>query len=99
MSKVIKLKQSDIENIVKNIIKEAPEFDDFDTQIGPEELPGANDPDMNDPEFYQNPETGEKYYEDPSKNPTDGAVVVEDPKTGKKYIIDTGLERILAVTK
>jgi hypothetical protein len=39
MSKIIKLKQSDIEKIVENVIKEQPEFDDFDTKIQPEELP------------------------------------------------------------
>lgn len=37
MAKVIKLKQSDIEQIVTNIINEQ-QFDDFDTQIQPEEL-------------------------------------------------------------
>lgn len=98
MSKVIKLKQSDIENIVKNIIKEAPEFDDFDTQIGPEELPGADDPDMNDPAFHEDPKTGEKYYEDDSKEPSDSVVVVMDPNTGKKYVIDADNERILGIT-
>lgn len=38
MSKVIKIKQSDIEKIVKNIV-EGQEFDDLDSQIQPEELP------------------------------------------------------------
>ena len=44
MSKVVKLKISDIEKIVKNVINEseAP-FDDFDTKIQPEELPGYED--------------------------------------------------------
>lgn len=47
MSKIVKLKQKDIENIVKNILKEEPaEFDDFDTKIQPEELPGANDDEL-----------------------------------------------------
>lgn len=99
MSKIIKLKQSDIENIVKNIIKEAPEFDDFDTQIGPEELLGADEPDMNDPEFHEDPKTGEKYYEDPSRESSDSVVVVVDPNTGKKYVIDSDNERILGITK
>lgn len=62
MSKVVKLKQSDIEKIVENIIKEA-EFDDFDTQIQPEELPGSNEPNMEDfgdeLTLAQNPKTGE----------------------------------------
>lgn len=46
---VIKLKQSDIEKIVNNILKEG-EFDDFDTEIQPEEIPN-NDELMNDPEI------------------------------------------------
>jgi hypothetical protein len=46
---VIKLKQSDIEKIVNNILKEG-EFDDFDTEVQPEEIPN-NDELMNDPEI------------------------------------------------
>jgi glucose dehydrogenase len=44
MAKVIKLKQSDINRIVEGIMREEDpfEFDDFDTKIQPEELPGAN---------------------------------------------------------
>jgi hypothetical protein len=42
MAKVIKLKQSDITKLVSNVIKEAQEFDDFDTKIQPEELPGQD---------------------------------------------------------
>jgi hypothetical protein len=58
MGNIIKLKQKDIENIVKNIVKEAAEYDDFDTKIQPEEFP-EDDFDMNDPEFqYQDPTTG-----------------------------------------
>jgi hypothetical protein len=41
MAKIVKLSISDIENIVKKTIKEA-EFDDFDTKVQPEELPGAD---------------------------------------------------------
>jgi hypothetical protein len=43
MTNVIKLKQSDIEKIVSQVIKEQQEFDDFDTKIQPEELPGAEE--------------------------------------------------------
>jgi len=43
MAKIIKLKQSDIEKIVENILKESEGFDDFDTQIQPEERPGADE--------------------------------------------------------
>jgi hypothetical protein len=46
MAKVIKIKQSDIEKIVENILKENPEFDDFDTKIQPEELPGYDEADI-----------------------------------------------------
>ena len=42
MAKIVKLKLKDIENIVRKTIKES-EFDDFDTKIQPEELPGAED--------------------------------------------------------
>lgn len=41
MAKVVKLNLKDIENIVKKTINEA-EFDDLDTNIQPEELPGAS---------------------------------------------------------
>ena len=47
MSKVIKLKQSDIEKLVENIVSEIG-YDDFDSKIQPEELPGANEPSMED---------------------------------------------------
>jgi hypothetical protein len=43
MANIIKLKQSDIEKIVSQVIKEQQEFDDFDTKIQPEELPGAEE--------------------------------------------------------
>lgn len=42
MKKVVKLSIKDLENIVKRTINEA-EFNDFDTQVQPEELPGAQD--------------------------------------------------------
>jgi hypothetical protein len=45
MAKVVKLKQSDISKIVENILKEQQEFDDFDTKIQPEELPGNDEND------------------------------------------------------
>jgi hypothetical protein len=86
MSKVIKLKQSDIENIVKNIIKEANEFDDFDTQIGVEELPGANDPELN-------PENLE--LQNPQGEP--GEIGIAKDKDGRYYIADIGTGKILGV--
>lgn len=42
MAKVIKLKESDIQRIVTNVLKEQ-DFDDFDTKIQPEEIPGAEE--------------------------------------------------------
>ena len=37
------MKESDIIKIVEGIVREQPEeFDDFDTKIQPEELPGAD---------------------------------------------------------
>jgi hypothetical protein len=41
MAKVVKLNLKDIENIVKKTINEA-ELDDLDTNVQPEELPGAD---------------------------------------------------------
>lgn len=43
MTKVVKLKQSDVEKIVESIVRESQEFDDFDTQVQPEELPEMED--------------------------------------------------------
>ncbi len=95
MSKVIKLKQSDIERIVNNILKENEkdsEFDDFDTQIQPEELP---DEQMG---LYGNLE---KYGIDPSELDFEGEknvpkaligkdqncnIVVTDTETGKVIV-------------
>ena len=42
MANVIKLKQSDITKIVEGVLKEQQEFDDFDTKVQPEELPGED---------------------------------------------------------
>lgn len=61
MSKVIKLKQSDIEKIVNNILQEGEfdpndNFDDFDTKVQPEELSGGVELTL-----AQDEETGEYY--------------------------------------
>jgi len=68
MAKVIKLKQTDITRIVEGILKEAQEFDDFDTKIQPEELPGADDHELT----IGQDENGEYYVIDNAKsdNPT-----------------------------
>lgn len=75
MSKVIKLKQSDIEKIVNNILKENDgEFDDFDTQIQPEELPDDQ---------MDLPGNLEKYGIDPSELDFEGKHEVPDVLVGK----------------
>ena len=56
MSKVIKLKQSDIERIVENILSEQG-FDDFDTQIQPEELP--QEPEISPEDMEDEPQAPE----------------------------------------
>jgi hypothetical protein len=68
MAKVIKLKQTDITRIVEGILKEQQEFDDFDTKIQPEELPGADDHELT----IGQDENGEYYVIDNAKsdNPT-----------------------------
>jgi hypothetical protein len=68
MAKVIKLKQTDITRIVEGILKEAQEFDDFDTKIQPEELPGADNHELT----IGQDENGEYYVIDNAKsdNPT-----------------------------
>jgi hypothetical protein len=68
MAKVIKLKQTDITRIVEGILKESQEFDDFDTKIQPEELPGADDHELT----IGQDENGEYYVIDNAKsdNPT-----------------------------
>lgn len=47
MAKIVKLKQSDITKIVEKIISENTGFDDFDTKVQPEELPGSDEHDQN----------------------------------------------------
>jgi exopolysaccharide biosynthesis protein len=43
MTKIVKLKQSDVEKIVQNIVRESQEFDDFDTKVQSEELSNMED--------------------------------------------------------
>jgi len=90
MSKVVKLKIKDVENIVSNVLKEM-EFDDFDTKIQPEELPDAKyADDMNDEELL-----GNGYTTVPS-DPSDKTVAVaQDPKTGEVYVFRVGTGEIL----
>ena len=71
MSKVIKLKQSDIEKLVENIVSEIG-YDDFDSKIQPEELPGANEPSMED---IMNSDEG------------DELTLAQNPKTGEFFVL------------
>jgi hypothetical protein len=75
MSKIVKLKQSDIEKIVNNILKESNgEFDDFDTQIQPEELPDDQ---------MDLPSSLEKFGIDPSELDFEGKYDTADVLIGK----------------
>jgi hypothetical protein len=91
MSKVIKLKQSDIEKIVNNILRES-EMDDFDTEIQPEELP---DDEMDLSSKLQ------KYGIDPSeldfegKHDVPSMLVGKDMETGQIIVTNTKTGEIL----
>ncbi len=97
MSKVIKLKQSDIEKIVNNILKESNgEFDDFDTQIQPEELP----------DDQMDLSSGlEKYGIDPSELDFEGKydvpnmLIGKDLKTGEVIVTNTETGEIMKAPK
>jgi hypothetical protein len=83
MSKIVKLKLSDIENIVRKTINES-EFDDFDTSIQPEELPGAQD--------YEDQMSDEPEQKEPTRN-----VAIGKGEDGKIYVTDVESGEILGV--
>lgn len=59
MSKIVKLKQADIEKIVNNLVEQyhhGHHYDDFDTQIQPEELPHEDDIRLFDEPDYERAE-------------------------------------------
>jgi len=85
MAKVIKLKLSDIENIVKRTISEA-QFDDFDTKIQPEELPGYED--------YEAERELEKEMGDETPTDTSDVVIGKDQQ-GNIVVVDTKSGKIL----
>jgi hypothetical protein len=85
MAKVIKLKLSDIENIVKRTISEA-QFDDFDTKIQPEELPGYED--------YEAERELEKEMGDETPTDTSDVVIGKDQQ-GNIVVVDTKSGNIL----
>ena len=85
MAKVIKLKLSDIETIVKRTISEA-QFDDFDTKIQPEELPGYED--------YEAERELEKEMGDETPTDTSDVVIGKDQQ-GNIVVVDTKSGNIL----
>ncbi len=85
MAKVIKLKLSDIETIVKRTISEA-QFDDFDTKIQPEELPGYED--------YEAEREMEKEMGDETPTDTSDVVIGKDQQ-GNIVVVDTKSGNIL----
>jgi hypothetical protein len=85
MAKVIKLKLSDIENIVKRTISEA-QFDDFDTKIQPEDLPGYED--------YEAERELEKEMGDETPTDTSDVVIGKDQQ-GNIVVVDTKSGNIL----
>ena len=86
MSKIVKLKISDLEKIVKNVLSEA-EFDDFDTKVQPEELPDYED--------YEAEREMEKSSD--SHNPEN--IVVGKDQNGNIVVMDTEKGEILGVKK
>jgi len=86
MAKVIKLKLSDIENIVKRTISEA-QFDDFDTKIQPEELPGYED--------YEAEKELEKEMGNEEQPQDTSDVVIGKDKEGNIVVVDTNSGNIL----
>ncbi len=86
MAKVIKLKLSDIENIVKKTISEA-QFDDFDTKIQPEELPGYED-------YEAEKELEKEMGNEEQPEDTSGVIIGKD-KEGNIVVADTKSGNIL----
>lgn len=83
MSKVIKVKQSDIRNIVKQVLSEQG-YDDIDTQIQPEELP--QEPEMNSADF-----------EDESVDRQVPKILIGKDKSGRIGVVDTETGEILGL--
>jgi cell division protein FtsI/penicillin-binding protein 2 len=86
MSKTVKLKISDLEKIVKNVLKEA-EFDDFDTKVQPEELPDYED--------YE----AEREMEKSGDNHNPENIVVGKDQNGNIVVMDTEKGEILGMKK
>lgn len=78
MSKVVKLKQSDLTNIVINVLNEQ-NVHDFDAQVQPEELP--QEPELG-PEDMDDENIGQKFSEDLS-----GDITVGEDGDGQNYVL------------
>lgn len=84
MSKVIKVKQSDIENIVKQVLSEQS-FDDFDSKIQPEELP-------------QEPEIDPSEFEDENQGESQVTkIFIGKDENGRIAVVDTQSGDILGI--
>lgn len=83
MSKVIKVKQSDIRNIVKQVLSEQG-YDDIDTQIQPEELP-------------QEPEMDPADFEDEPTDRQVPKILIGKDKSGRIGVVDTETGEILGL--
>jgi hypothetical protein len=59
--KIVKIKQSDIERIVENIMKENQGLDEFDSQPQLDDFSGEQGTDDEDLIVGQNPKTGEYF--------------------------------------
>ena len=86
MSKVVKLKLSDLENIVKKVISEG-EFDDFDTQDHPE---GTKD--------YEDYEAQSELNRSEEQHDPKNIVVGKDPN-GNIIVMDVEKDEILGIKK
>jgi hypothetical protein len=78
MSKVVKLKQSDLTNIVINVLNEQ-NIDDFDTQVQPEELP--QEPEISSDDM-DDENLGQKFSDDLS-----GDITLGEDGNGQNYVL------------
>lgn len=96
MAKVVKLNIKDVQKIVNNVIRES-EFDDFDTQVQPEELSDYNDSEeMLDPELQKQLGVDlSNFNVGVSDSSDEGMIIGKNPKTGEIIVFKTGTGEIL----
>ena len=112
MSRVIKLKQSDIEQIVNNLVEQhhhGHHYDDFDMEIQPEELPNDDleffdDKDFQDdrtnfaPKTQRDPNTGDLLHNDDKEEENMGIDEQgENPNPGNVMVVKDKQGRIYVV--